>query len=83
MAFLSNIFIGKLPSIFFPSQKKKPQNYGAFSFKIGGGGGNRTRVRKPSDRTSTYIACVLNSPFQTPTGRISEGLSYGDSPLTL
>ena len=26
--------------------------------KNGGGGGNRTRVRKPSDRPSTYIACI-------------------------
>jgi len=32
MAFLSNIFIGKLPSIFFPSQKKKPQNDWGFFF---------------------------------------------------
>jgi len=49
---------------------------------FGGGGGNRTRVRKPSDRTSTYIACILNSPLRTPTGRIPERLSYKVSPLS-
>jgi len=56
---------------------------GVVHFKNGGGGGNRTRVREPSDKASTYIAYVLNSPFQTPTGRIPERLAYEDSPLTL
>jgi len=55
----------------------------ASQFQYGGGGGNRTRVREPSDRASTYISCVLNSPFQPPTGRIPEGLAYEDSLLTL
>ena len=50
---------------------------------FGGGGGNRTRVREPSGRASTYIACVLNSSFQTPAGRIPEGLAYRDSLLIL
>jgi len=47
----------------------------------GGGGGNRTRVREPFGRASTYIAYILNSPLRTPTGRIPERLSYEVSPL--
>ncbi len=50
--------------------------------EFGGGGGNRTRVRKPSDRASTYIACNLNSPCGPPTGRIPERLSYEVSLLS-
>ncbi len=50
--------------------------------KNGGGGGNRTRVREPSNRAPTYLACVFDSSFQTPTGRISEGLAYEGSPLS-
>ncbi len=53
-----------------------------FEAKSGGGGGNRTRVREPSDRASTYIACVLNSPLRPPTGRIPKRLSYKVSPLS-
>ena len=55
---------------------KKPLYFKGFLFQIGGGGGNRTRVREPSDRTSTYIACILSSSFRAPTGRIPERLSY-------
>ena len=47
-----------------------------FEAKYGGGGGNRTRVREPSDRASTYIACELDSPFQAPAGKIPEELAY-------
>ena len=57
-------------------KNKRPRNYRAFYFQIGGGGGNRTRVREPFGRASTYIACILNSPLGTPTGRIPERLSY-------
>jgi len=49
---------------------------GPFPIENGGGGGNRTRVREPFGRASTYIACILNSPLRTPTGRIPERLSY-------
>jgi len=66
-----------------PPKMKAPEFTGASKIQYGGGGGNRTRVREPSDKASTYIAYVLNSPLQTPTGRIPEELAYGDSPLTL
>ena len=69
--------------ILSPPKIKAPEMIRAFKIENGGGGGNRTRVRKPSDRTSTYIACILNSPLRTPTGRIPEGLAYCDSLLTL
>ena len=64
------------------AKKKKPSKQRAFSWKFGGGGGNRTRVRKPSDRTSTYIACILDLPLEPPTGRIPKRLSYEVSPLS-
>jgi hypothetical protein len=63
-------------------KKKSPLVSRAFLFKNGGGGGNRTRVREPSGRASTYIACVLNSLFQSPAGRIPEELAYEVSPLS-
>jgi hypothetical protein len=62
---------------------KSPKIIGAFALVNGGGGGNRTRVREPSGRASTYIACVLISLFQSPAGRISEELAYEVSPLIL
>jgi len=72
-----------LDSVFLPlTKRQRPNIIGAFALVIGGGGGNRTRVREPSDRASTCLARVLNSPFQSPAGRIPEGLAYGDSPLS-
>jgi len=67
---------------FLDFKKKSPKTIGAFALINGGGGGNRTRVREPSGRASTYIACVLNSLFQSPAGRIPEELAYEVSPLS-
>jgi hypothetical protein len=55
----------------------------AFPKVNGGGGGNRTRVREPSDRTSTYIACDLISFSSTPAGGILEELAHESSSLIL
>ena len=41
----------------------------------GGGGGNRTRVRKSSTASSTYLAWLFGLTVGTPTG----GLAHGDS----
>ena len=41
------------------------------SFLNGGGGGNRTRVRKPSAAVSTCVALDLNSRRFAPSGRIA------------
>ena len=46
-------------------QEKTPTENG-WGFDIGGGGGNRTRVRKPSTDSSTYLA-VLFKFNRTPT----------------
>jgi hypothetical protein len=40
------------------------------SFLNGGDGGNRTRVRKPSTGSSTYLAVLFNLIWQPPTGRL-------------
>ena len=45
-------------------------------FLIGGGGGNRTRVRKSSTDSSTYLAMLFNLTWHPPTG----GLMTGESP---
>ena len=42
---------------------------------IGGDGGNRTRVRKPSTDSSTYLAMLFNLTWQPPTGRLMTGES--------
>jgi hypothetical protein len=44
---------------------------------IGGGGGNRTRVRKSSTGSSTYLAMLFNLTWHTSTG----GLMTGESPI--
>ena len=43
---------------------------------FGGGGGNRTRVRKSSTVSSTYLAWLFDLAAGTPTG----GLANGESP---
>jgi hypothetical protein len=43
---------------------------------IGGGGGNRTRVRKSSTDSSTYLAMLFDLTWHPPTG----GLMTGESP---
>ena len=44
---------------------------------IGGGGGNRTRVRKPSTVSSTYLAMLFSLTRHPPTG----GLMTGEPPI--
>jgi hypothetical protein len=44
---------------------------------IGGGGGNRTRVRKSSTGSSTYLAMLFVLTWHPPTG----GLMTGESPI--
>ena len=44
---------------------------------IGGGGGNRTRVRKSSTDSSTYLAMLFNLTWHASTG----GLMTGESPI--
>ena len=39
----------------------------------GGDGGNRTRVRKPSTGSSTYLAMLFDLTWQPPTGRLMTG----------
>jgi hypothetical protein len=46
-------------------------------FEIGGGGENRTRVRKPYTNSSTYLARLFVLTLCTPTG----GLASGESPI--
>ena len=43
----------------------------------GGGGGNRTRVRKSSTASSTYLAMLFNFTWHPPTG----GLMTGELPI--
>ena len=43
----------------------------------GGGGGNRTRVRKPSTGSSTYLAMLFVLTWHPPTG----GLMTSESPI--
>ena len=38
-------------------------------FMFGGAGGNRTRVRKPSTDSSTYLALLFNLTCNTPTDK--------------
>ena len=40
---------------------------------IGGGGGNRTRVRKPSTGSSTYLAMFFNLTWHPSTGELMAG----------
>ncbi len=44
---------------------------------IGGGGGNRTRVRKSSTVSSTYLAMLFSLTRHPPTG----GLMTGEPPI--
>ncbi|CBJ13718.1 conserved protein of unknown function [Legionella longbeachae NSW150] len=46
--------------------------------KVGGGGGNRTRVRKSSAFSSTCVALSFDLTVHSPTGRIlhSDSLSF-------
>ena len=48
----------------------------------GGAGGNRTRVRKSSAASTTYLAELFDLTLCTPTGRLAEGepLSFRDRP---
>jgi len=39
--------------------------------RIGGGGGNRTRVRKYSTASSTYLARSFDLAECTPTGKLA------------
>ncbi len=40
---------------------------GAVFIRFGGGGGNRTRVRKPSTGSSTYLVRLFDFARTTPT----------------
>jgi hypothetical protein len=56
------------------TRKKKPARAG---FWFGGGGENRTRVRKPYTNSSTYLARLFDLTLCTPTG----GLASGELPM--
>ena len=56
---------------------QKLKNHLKGGFLIGGGGGNRTRVRKSSTGSSTYLAMLFNLTWHTSTG----GLMTGESPI--
>ena len=58
-----------------PLQIKKATRWGGFL--IGGGGGNRTRVRKYSTVSSTYLAMLFSLTWRPSTG----GLTTGESPI--
>ncbi|KTC87019.1 hypothetical protein Lbru_0248 [Legionella brunensis] len=47
---------------------------------IGGGGGNRTRVRKSSAVSSTCVALSIRLTVASPTGRIEHGDSLNLTP---
>jgi hypothetical protein len=47
------------------------------AFLIGGGGGNRTRVRKSSTVSSTYLAMLFSLTWRPSTG----GLTTGELPI--
>ena len=49
---------------------------------IGGGGGNRTRVRKPSTGSTTCLAWLFDLARHPPTGRLMQGdpLDFRDRP---
>ncbi len=64
------------PNFQSTTKMKAPEITGASLLQIGGGGGNRTRVREPFGRASTYIFCDLISSLRTPTGRIPKGPAY-------
>ena len=51
-------------------------------FLFGGGGGNRTPVRKPSTVSSTYLAVSFDLTRNTPTGRLvaSDPLGFRPGP---
>ena len=49
-------------------QEKTPTEHG-WGFVIGGAGGNRTRVRKPSTDSSTYLVWLFDLIFHPPTDK--------------
>ena len=62
-------------------QEKTPTENG-WGFVIGGGGGNRTRVRKPSTGSTTCLAWLFDLARHPPTGRLMQGdpLDFRDRP---
>jgi hypothetical protein len=50
--------------------------------RFGGGGGNRTRVRKPYTDSSTYLASSFDLVADTPPGRLinNDPLNFRDVP---
>lgn len=60
-----------------PSNYHQLKNHRSGGFLIGGGGGNRTRVRKSSTDSSTYLAMLFSLTRHPPTG----GLMTGESPI--
>ena len=52
------------------------------AFRFGGGGGNRTRVRKPSTGSTTCLAWLFDLTRHPPTGRLMQGdpLDFRDRP---
>jgi hypothetical protein len=55
----------------------KLKNHRKGGFLIGGGGGNRTRVRKSSTGSSTYLAMLFALTGHPPTG----GLMSSELPI--
>ena len=62
-------------------QEKTPTENG-WGFVIGGGGGNRTPVRKFSTASSTYLALPFDLTRKPPTGRLvaSDPLDFRAGP---
>jgi len=52
-----------------PHHKQKYHLKGGIFVGIGGAGGNRTRVRKPSTDSSTYLAWLLSLILHPPTDK--------------
>lgn len=53
-------------------QEKTPTENG-WGLDIGGAGGNRTRVRKPSTGSTTCLAWLFDFARHPPTGRLVQG----------
>ena len=56
-------------------ENKKPLKINGFFVCYGGGGGNRTPVRKPSASRSTYLVRLFGFNPHTPTGQACSGRS--------
>lgn len=82
--------IGRGPTTTHPCGNKKPAKQGAiagfspseynYGLNTGGAGGNRTRVRKPSTESSTYLVLSFDLTAASRTNTLYDGESLDFRP---